>query len=475
MKTYTPVELEDQRMTGEDVSKAIDDFGSQITKFKKQDLYYRGKNYSILSESERPTPDNRIAVAFARKAVNTVTGYMAKVGNVTFKEENESEYFDRVNRENSAALNTNSALVKALVNGVGYELHYYKDVTPMFSVIDATKIIPYYDDELEPSIYRFIYFYSQNLSDSSVQDDSSTDLTKTVYFANVYYQDKIEFFKKEGKETTYSKVEKTQLEEEHFYETAPIVEYVIDQNKTNLFDHVIDLIDQHDKIMSEDIANEMEKFANTCIKTSLFIDSMTKDENGKTDLDKLKRLRIFEGMDREDFIEYLTKEINDSFISNSADRFERLIYSMLQIVDFDNEALGAASGIALQLRIINFENLCSAIEAFFNTGLQKRYDLIRTVSKKSSEDFGDVTVNWIRNIPFDIVAMQAALGVPLTEVLSEQTILGLFPSTIVDNVTDEQERIAKEKQADSDRIAKALNSSEDQIDVDDDLDDGGSE
>jgi SPP1 family phage portal protein len=457
MKKYTTTELEEQRLTGEEITIAISAYQTTVNKLKIQDSYYQGKNYSILKDPEGSSPDNRLTVAFGRKAVNTVSGYMGKVGNITFSTEDDkvNELLKDINDVNSAAIETNTELVKALVNGRTYELHYIEDSVAKFASISAENIIPYYNSEIKPEIYRFIYYYSS----VSIVD------SKVVYNVSVYYQDKIEYFeKKEGDE----KYVFTGDETLYYGGNLPIVEYVINKDKSNLFDHVISIIDQHDKVMSEDIANELERFANTYLMTSYDIDNITKDANGKTDLDKLKSKRIFQGMDKEDFLKYLTKEINDAFITNSADRFERLIYEMLQIPNFNDEKFGSASGIAIAYRLIDFENLCSSIEAFFTIGLNRRYELIAEVSNKLNKDkIGAIEIKFIRNLPFDLAAL-AETVTKLQEVLSHETILKLFPKYIVPDVDEEMKKIEKEKQEDTKRIADVMDKDGDRIDDGDD-------
>ncbi len=463
MDRYTPEELESHRLTGNEIDSIIAINQTKVTAFKKQESYYRGANYTILSEDKKDNPDNRLSISFGRKAVNTVAGYMAKVGNVTFQSEDEQTQnrLNKINEINNADIVTNTELVKSLVNGVGYELHYMTDNEPKFAVIDAQNIIPFYDNELTPNIYRFIYHYTV----SNIEYIESSELEVIDYFADVYYQDKVEHWFKKGTEGTYELLS----EEPHFYEDLPIVEYTINQDKDNLFDHVIDIIDTHDKVMSEDIANELERFANTYLMMSYHIDGERTDENGKTDLDKIKEKRIFQGLDKEDFIKWLTKEVNDAFITNSADRFERLIYEMLQIPNFNDKEFGTSSGIAIAYKLIDFENLCSAIEAFFTIGLKRRYELIKTVSAKQLNDIDAIQIKWIRNLPFDIKGLSETVE-KLTSILSEETILRMFPKSIVPDVQEELEKVGEEKDADAERISNSIKTEEPiepQLEIDD--------
>jgi len=470
MKQYTSEELEAMRMTGEEVEEAISDYAGTITKLNNQESYYRGNNVTILTQPDKPAPDNKLSVSFARKAVNTVSGYMAKVGNIIISSDNEQtdKSIIETNKDNSAGIETNTELVRTLVNGRGYELHYVEDNIPKFVNIPAANIIPYYDTEMKPNIYRFIYHYTQ-----TIKKDGADHV---ISYASVYYPDSIHYFIKEdipglSSSAIYQPHDigiRGDNVDENLYNDLPIVEFIINQDKDNLFDHVIDLIDQHDKMMSEDIANELQRFAASYIKSSVHIDDERVDSKGQTDLDRFKDTRIIPGMQKDDIFEYLVKEINDAFITNSSDRFERLIYEMLQIPNFNDKEFGTSSGIAIAYKLIDFENLCSSIESFFSMGIERRYELISGMAgKQTGVVFEEINIQWIRNLPFDIKNLSETIE-KLQAVLSEETILKMFPAYIVGNVKEEMERIKEGKEENMERMAAQMQPTEPQEEIEED-------
>ena len=74
------------KLTIEQIQTAIRNFSTIQAKYKIQDEYYAGNNPPILATPDK-NPNNKVSVPYVRKACNTVTGYMAKVGNITFSDE----------------------------------------------------------------------------------------------------------------------------------------------------------------------------------------------------------------------------------------------------------------------------------------------------------------------------------------------------------------------------------------------------
>ena len=130
------------KLTIEQIETAIRKFGLIQRGYKVQDEYYAGNNPPILMRPDKD-PNHKVSVPYARKACNTVTGYMAKVGNITFHDEKNEEKLHEINSLNEADIETNEEFINAIVNGKSYELHYVDDEgQPRFLAIEANQIIP---------------------------------------------------------------------------------------------------------------------------------------------------------------------------------------------------------------------------------------------------------------------------------------------------------------------------------------------
>ena len=437
-------------LTITEIEQAIHTFKlNQLPIFIKQEKYYKGQNPTILNRPDQ-NPNNKISVPFVKKAINTITGYMAKVGNIVISDEANEEYLTELNKENSADITTNAEFVNAIVNGKSFEIHYIdpETVRPKFLSIPASQIIPFYDTTPEKKIEAFIYIYN---SQAPIYENSFDVFS----YADVYYSDRVERYISNGIDKYVpNKDEKGNYIFETYYNQAPIVEFNINKDKSNVFDHVTNLIDQHDVVVSDNIANELARTALSYLVTTLNIDDVETDENGETRADRIAKTRFFDNLDEKDFVKFLEKNIPEGFVNMTADRFERLIYEMLQIPNFNDETFGGAeSGVAIQYKLIDFENLCSSIEAYFSKGLKARYNLINNISKRTATPKQlDVNIKFNRNLPFDIKNLTEIVE-RLIPILSTETILKMFPKYIIPDIQKELKAIEEQKKMDLERLS----------------------
>jgi SPP1 family phage portal protein len=219
---------------------------------------------------------------------------------------------------------------------------------------------------------------------------------------------------------------------QHGYGEVPFAQYKIARDCSNLFDCIIPLIDIHDRVISEDYANEAQRFAASYL---LLKDQLSGelDELGLNELDKIKITRTFEGLgdNVNNAVAFLQKNIPVDFVKTVADTFERLIYDMMQIINpNDIAATGTISGIALAYKLLQFEYFCASCEAYFSRGLQWRIRLIQNVTGNMSakpQDRPQVDIKFRRNLPFDM-ASAVDQFVKLAGILPNSVALKLFPA-----------------------------------------------
>ena len=161
--------------------------------------------------------------------------------------------------------------------------------------------------------------------------------------------------------------------------------------------------------------------------------------------------RIMHGLgDVQNAAAYLERNVNDTFINNTLDRLERLIYEMLCIFNPNDENFGTSSGIAQAYKLLGLEYLVADMESYFTLGLQKRIMIIakhKSGLVKEPEKSNYVTIDCKRNLPFDLeriaaVVLQLAGG---KQVLSTETLLSFFPATMISDVAQEVEKVKAEQ------------------------------
>jgi len=421
-----------------EVQKLIASDAGRRSKLAVQAAYVKGTNPSILAPAPKEEPDNRIPVPFARRAINMVLGYMFKEGNIVYSGDGYDQSLTDIFDANDEGLIDLELAATSLAHGEAWELHWTEGGSDQFAQIPVSQCIAIYDDSLKPKLIGFIRHWSKRDYDN-----------KTTFYAHVY--DEAQVIKYQG--PTVEALAPDGQPEAHGYGRVPVVQFKISSDGSNLFDHVTALIDFYDKVMSEDVANELARFAASYMLMAGRLSDEVDPDTGETEVDKIKQTRLFQNLAGEksvtDQIAFLTKDINASFIDTAADRCERLIYEMLQLFNPNDDTFVQASGVAQKYKLLGFEYLCTAIATYFSIGLQDRISLIKKLGSNLSAGNNaantDVTITWNRNLPDDL-AQLATIASTLKDVLSDETILRLFPTYIIGDVDEELARLETQKQ-----------------------------
>ena len=421
-------------MTSDQLKEIITSHKPSSVRYYDQKAYKIGVNSAIYQYPKQSAPDNRVPVPFVRRAVKITKGYFAKVGNITYTddakwfEDNLADIYDANNEE----LETASMFEDALTYGRAWELHWFDAENGFqFTILPVDQCIPIWSDDVKPVLIGFVWY--RKTGDKEIA---------TFYDDKEYAE-----FNKYGEDWALD----AERSGKHLYGAVPVLQATIDRDGRNLFDHCLPLIDFYDKMASM-VANEHEKFAESILLLRDAIDGVTKDENGMTDVDKLEKWRVLDklGDNVASAAAYLERNVNDTFIQNTLDRTERLIYEMLCLFNPNDDGFATASGVAQAYKLLGFELSVADMESYFSQFLQARIKLIAghksgRVTVLENADF--VTIHFARNLPFDIERMATVASILSggKQVLSTETILKLFPATIIDE--NEAEKVAKENPA----------------------------
>lgn len=429
-------------MTSKEIKQIVDKRRAFSCRQYDQKNYRIGVNSAIYHESAKPEPDNRIPVPFVRRAIKLVKGYFAKVGNIRYTDadgwfdENIKPIYDR----NAEELCTAELFEDAATYGSAFELHWYAGDKGgeqfYFGTLPIDQCIPIYTDDLKPRLKEFVWY-------RKLQDGTEC---ATWYDDTEYVE-----YRRDTRDGEF--VENAENSGRHLYGRVPVIEANVDRDKRNLFDHCLPLIDDFDKRISG-VANEHDKFADSILLLGQRIDAITKGEDGKTDVDRLRDTRVMDGLssvfdDVKKAAAYLERNVNDGFINSTLERNERLIYEMLCIANPNDEQFATASGIAQLYKLLGMEYMVSDIEAYFVRALYARIELIANhktsqIPDKAKAEY--VSVSFKRNLPFDLstTIQLAAVATGGKPVMSQETAMRLFPSSIIDDPQAEIDRIKTE-------------------------------
>lgn len=435
---------EDGTLSTEQISTIINN--TDLTKFTENNQYFTGNNPTIAAKAD-PTndefPNNKIPVPYGRKLSLTTSNYMFNRPVIytsqdqTYIEDIKEVFFLNDNDEKINTLGLN-----LIIHGVSYKLFYFKEDqgdTPSYTIIPGSEIIPVYDFDIEPNLICVIRFYV-------MVDIVDGTLTKTI--VETYYKTIFRKYEEQGEKvstsTTNSTSESMILVDDtiHGFQVVPAVVYG-DSYQLGVFDAVKKLIDGIDTITSTDL-NEIEKFA----LAYLVLTNATLDQD---DADAAMEKRLFQ-LPEDATMDYLTKQINDTFNGNVLDFLVSEVHKQSGVPDFASKDFAAESGIALQYKLMGFENLAASIEYLFKKGEQESIDIINSVLFNSldrhefilNDPDRVVKITMSRNIPEDtkssveIANLMSAIGI------SKETIFDQL--TFIDDVEEEIKRMDEEKE-----------------------------
>lgn len=418
------------------INKLAEKISARAYQYNTQKAYSIGNNTAILTPVPKASPDNRKPVPFARRAVAMIKGYMSKPGNITYSGEY-AEVLKPVFDFNDEELTTANELEDALIHGVCYELHWLEDGVKNFYPIPVIQGMPIYDNSLRPKLIGFIW----------IRKIDGKDIA--TYYDDKIYQEWIKTDENKGSKSEWT----AGPELPHGYGVVPVNIGAIDRDSRNLFDHVLPLIDLFDKLISEDVGNELERFNAAILAMAERIDSTTVDASGKTMIDRLKELRLIDGLDPsgagdvKNKIAFITRDIPTEFIKFAAGQVERLIYEMLMIVNPNDDNFATASGVAQSYKLLGMEYLCASIEAYFSKFLQNRIKIIAGISDNLLEDSSgssNVTIKFQRNLPHNLTEIADVMA-KMNGLVSDETLLRLLPTSIVPDINAEIEAMEKDE------------------------------
>ncbi|MEG2412578.1 MAG: phage portal protein [Clostridium sp.] len=187
-----------------------------------------------------------------------------------------------------------------------------------------------------------------------------------------------------------------------------------------------------------DIGNEISDFRNAYL---LFKNAQVEKE----DIPEMKKLGIIQFPAAGGDAAWLIKNINDTFIQNTLDRYEDTMYQLACHINHNEKLQSNLSGITLRSRLIVLENKCNLeIKAHKNIVKNRlRFLFIYlNLKKNKSYDYKDVKSIYTPNIPSDDLATAQMLSQTPEGIVSKDTARGLF--SFINNKVAEAEKVKKE-------------------------------
>ncbi len=384
------------------------------TRLNKLYHYYTGE-HPILSRTPKSAsmPNNRVMVNHAKYITDICTGYMVGTP-ISYT----GEQLDAMLALYKAAhiYGHDTALEKkASVFGHAFELVYAKpEGQAGFAVIDPRQAFLVVDDSVEQRPLLGVRYYTVG------------NKTKLFLYSDLETAEYI----KQG--TTLTET----CRYRNLFGMIPLVRYDNNEEATADFEDVLSLIDAYN-ILASDRVNDKEQFVNCLlVLTNCNIDSAA--------YNKVKEWGVM-ALNGEGRAEYLTKTLNESDTDVLRKGLEEDLHKISMVPALsDSHFSGNVSGLAMEYKLLGFEQKIKIKERFFVKGLEKRIELIsRLLELQAQPTPQGVEAVFTRSMPLDTSEVADIVN-KLTGLVSRETLLAQLPFIV--NVEQEMARLDTEQQ-----------------------------
>lgn len=412
------------------LKQAYQDFNSKKAEYIKAYNYFKGdtdalRNYKMVTQRS----NNKCRVNFVKKLVNEEVSYCFGNDITYISNSNNNKILNKINSTNkNINENITTDLAKyMLICGIAYEIAYV-DRNGNFNLKTIKGHEGYYYNE--GGVEFFLHIYNRKL-------DNKT-------YIDVYTKNAICHYDEEFKEIAPASV--------HIFSRVPIsVAKLSEEEITDtIYWDIKGLQDSYETNLS-DISNEISDFRNAYLKV---INAQLDDE----ELPRMKELGIIqaESANNNVTIEWLIKNINDTFIQNTLNTVEDKIYQTSCHINHNEKLQSNLSGVTLRNRLISLENKCKLITKSLTNAIKSRLQLMIeyiNLTENKAYDWKDIDIKFTPNIPSDDL-MTAQIISQLNGLISEDTALSLL--SFINNPATEKDKKSKEQENDVNTIGKQL-------------------
>jgi SPP1 family phage portal protein len=227
--------------------------------------------------------------------------------------------------------------------------------------------------------------------------------------------------------------------EAHYFHEVPFSIFYLTDDAESIFKCVIGLQDAYNKMLSDSV-NDWESF----VDAYMVLTNMTAT---KEDIAEMKQNRVIV-LDDDATVSYLTKSSSDTIVQNLLDDINVAIHTISNSPDFSSEEFGSgvSSGIALQFKLVGFNNIAGNIENQFRKAIMRRIHLLNTIFTLIDWEAYDIHIEFNHNLPSSIADTVDSVN-KLRGLVSDETLLGMLPF-----VPDAKEELAR-IEAQNDRLS----------------------
>lgn len=383
--------------------------------------YYSGKQKimaKMVNDSSKPC--NRIVTNYCYNVVSNYLGFLTGI-DITYSSEQDFEDIQAILNYNDVSSTDAELLRNALIYGVAYEICYIdEDKQQRFKVLDSRECIPVYYNTLNQELAAVIRFYRED----TINEDAG-------YYIEVYEESRTRRFKSNIAFSSNHLLE----EAPNYYGQVPITIFSLNKEEESIFDKIMTLQDAYNTLLSSEV-DDFEAFCDAY----LVLKNMDADAE---DIAAMKENRVLL-IPADGDAQFLTKSIADTQIQNMLQNINDTIHKIANSPDFSQESFGTSSGIALQHRLLGFNNTASGIEKNMTKALQHRIELICAILNLTGDAmWRDVEIRFTKNLPVDTSSIVNMVN-SLRGLVSDKTLLTQIP--FITNIEAEMEQLKEQKE-----------------------------
>lgn len=296
-----------------------------------------------------------------------------------------------------------------LIYGLGFEIMWIdEEGKTRFSVLDSKQCIPVYYNTIDHELAAVIRFYKL----------PSVIPGEDKYYVDLYTPAYIQHFQAAPNWVTLTQIGM----ENHFFKQVPITVAQLNEDRTSIFEQIMGLQDTYNTVYNAEVDDE-EAFVNA------YVVFKGVAVNKVAEIAPLMRqMRVVALEDPNADVSYLTKDMTVSNTQVILDNTEKKIRTISHSPDFTDESFGTASGIALQNKLVGFMNAAAAIKNELVKALQRRIELITTISSlvEGEDMWRDVQITINQNLPADLLSIAQSINA-YRGLVSDKTLLTQVP------------------------------------------------
>ena len=418
-----------EELTAALAGKIIRSFQTKVQPHLQESYgYYDGSGQAIMKRvAGDPTrPNNRIVKNYCSTIVDNFQGYLTGTP-ITYaaKGNTNIEALQKTLSANDVVNEDSEFLRSALIYGIAYEMIYINESNDIkFKTISPESCIPVYSDDLDNKLLYMITF-----SPLANWDETAP----TAFRVSIYDSSRIYTYKATNDFNTFVLLN----EQQHFFGEVPFSIFNLNADDKPIFERIITLQDAYNSLLSDEV-NDFEAF----VDAYMVLKDVSADAD---DLAAMKESRTIL-IDGESDVSYLTKNISDTQIENMLENLNKSIHTISNSPDFSSEEFnsGVSSGIALQFKLVGFNNVASNIQSRMEKAIGKRIDLINSILRLVDTDDFDIDISFTHNLPSSITDTVAAVNA-LRGLVSDETLLAQIP--FIDDVDAELEKLQKQEES----------------------------